>query len=84
LNSGATITFGTPGDVIDITECINEHDMRVCSLIGKIRDDINKHSEEELEVSKQVNNSHQYIHKDVETSDNKDHGSLELIEDGCE
>ncbi len=41
LNSGSTITFGPPGDIINITKGVNEHDMGVRPLIGKIGNDIN-------------------------------------------
>lgn len=35
-NSVSLVTFCTPRNVIDITEGIDQHDMRVSSLIGKV------------------------------------------------
>ena len=71
MDSFSIVTFGSPRDVINITEGIDQHDMRIGTLIDHVADWIEEQFEHKTGMSWQMHECNNKITSYVDAGNNK-------------
>lgn len=87
MDSFATITFGTPRDVVNVTEGIDKHYVRVSALVGHVTDAIKQQFEYKSAVSRKMYECNDDITCYVYTRDDENQtvlGIYEYVSEACD